>query len=300
MVSAPSTAEVPQLFDAVKAELALTRAQSQGPALFLLDRMTEDLLDRLDPVLRNFDPVLDLGTPLGAFGSGLARAGKAKSIAHLGWPVSPDLPTARLLLPDAGLAAESYALIVSGGLLHRVDDLPGLLSQARRALRPDGLFLAAFPGGDSLHELRDCLMTAEAEITGAAAMRVLPFVDVRAAGALLQRAGLALPVVDCERITIRYPDFFALLGDLRAMGQGAGMLRRGRIPPLTRPILSRTAELYAERYADADGRLRATLDILWVSGWAPHESQQKPLKPGSAKARLADALAEIARSDPKT
>ncbi len=195
---------------------------------------------------------------------------------------------------DLQLEAGRYGLIASGLWLQRVNDVPGILAQVRRALRPDGLFLAAFVGGDSLTELRDCLLTAESEITGSAALRVFPFVDVRAAGQLLQRAGLALPVTDSEKLTIRYGSFFALAAEWRAMAASASLLKRPGTPPLTRRVLFRAAELYSERYADADGRLRATIEIVWMSGWAPHESQQKPLKPGSAKARLADALADIA------
>ncbi|CAN1528983.1 BioC, biotin biosynthesis protein BioC [Rhabdaerophilaceae bacterium] len=296
MVSAMSSSEVPQLFDAVKADFALARAMRQGPATFLLDRLAEDLIERLAPVLRDFDPVLDLGTPGGAFAEALKRVRQAGSLTHLGWPHAPTVSSQNVTLPDAMLSPQMFALIVSGALLHRVNDVPGLLSQARRALKPDGLFLAAFPGGDTLHELRDCLLNAEAELTGAATMRVFPFVDVRSAGQLLQRAGFALPVADSDRITIRYASLAALLNDLRAMGQSAVAMHRSQAPGLTRAILLRTAELYAKRYADGDGRLRATIDVVWMSGWSPHESQQQPLKPGSAKTRLADALVQISRS----
>ncbi|MBN8533707.1 MAG: SAM-dependent methyltransferase [Rhizobiales bacterium] len=291
----PSQKEVPQLFDPVKAERALSRALRAGPATFLLERAAEDLIERLDPVLREFDPVLDLGTPGAQFGAVLRRAGKASNIEHRGEIGSfiPEIASRSITWPDLGLEAGRYGLIASGLVMQRVNDVPGFLAQARRALKPDGLFIAAFIGGDSLHELRDCLMSAESELTGAAAMRVFPLVDVRAAGQLLQRAGLALPVTDAEKISIRYSNFFRLIAEWRGMGASASLLRRGPTPPLTRRILFRAAELYAERYAEADGRLRATIEIIWMSGWAPHESQQQPLKPGSAKARLADALAKI-------
>lgn len=292
----PSLKEFPQLFDPVKVDQALKRALRAGPATFLLERAADDLIERLDTVLRAFDPVLDLGTPGAQFGAVLRRAGKANRIEHRGEIPAfiPEISSLPITWPDLGLETGRYGLIASGLVMQRVNDVPGFLAQARRALKPDGLFIAAFVGGDSLHELRDCLMSAESEVTGAAAMRVFPLVDVRAAGQLLQRAGLALPVTDSEKITIRYQSFFRLIAEWRSMGSGASLMQRGPTPPLTRRILLRAAELYAERYADADGRLRATIEIIWMSGWAPHESQQQPLKPGSAKARLADALAKIA------
>lgn len=294
-------AEVPQLFDEVKARMAIQRAARQGAATFLLERAQIDLIERLETVLRSFDPALDLGTPGGLFATALKRAERVSAIDHVGIdhvgevaPGDPSIAYRRIDGPDLKLNAGRYGLIVSGLWLQRVNDVPGILAQVRRALKPDGLFLAAFVGGDSLAELRDCLLTAESEITGSAALRVFPFVDVRAAGQLLQRAGLALPVTDSEKLTIRYGSFFALAAEWRAMASGANLLRRPGTPPLTRRVLFRAAELYAERHADADGRLRATVEIVWMSGWAPHESQQKPLKPGSAKARLEDALADIA------
>lgn len=289
--------EVPQLFDEVKARHALTRAARQGAVTFLMERACEDLKERLAPVLREFDPALDLGTPGGLFGMALKREGRVTDLTHIGEIVAGDVSVRYrpLQWPDFGLEPQHYALIVSGLILQRVNDLPGFLAQARRALRPDGLFIAALVGGESLHELRDCLLTAESEITGSGALRVFPFVDVRAAGQLLQRAGLALPVTDSERLTIRYPSFFRLAAEWRAMAASAALLNRPGTPRLTRRILFRAAELYAERYSDPDGKLRATIEIVWMSGWAPHESQQKPLKPGSAKARLADALASMSK-----
>ncbi|MCA3631492.1 MAG: methyltransferase domain-containing protein [Methylobacterium sp.] len=293
---ASSNAEVPQLFDEVKARMAIQRAARQGAATFLLERAQIDLIERLETVLRSFDPALDLGTPGGLFATALKRAERVSAIDHVGEvaPGDPSIAYRRIDGPDLKLNAGRYGLIVSGLWLQRVNDVPGILAQVRRALKPDGLFLAAFVGGDSLAELRDCLLTAESEITGSAALRVFPFVDVRAAGQLLQRAGLTLPVTDSEKLTIRYGSFFALAAEWRAMASSASLLRRPGTPPLTRRVLFRAAELYAERHADADGRLRANVEIVWMSGWAPHESQQKPLKPGSAKARLEDALADIA------
>ena len=180
-------------------------------------------------------------------------------------------------------------LAVSLLALQTVNDLPGALVQMRRALKPDGLLIAAMIGGDTLTELRQSLTIAESEVLGGASPRVAPFVDVRALGGLAQRAGLALPVVDLDRAIVRYADMSALLADLRAMGSANALDARSR-KPLPRAALARAAVAYAERFADPDGRLRATFDIVWLSGWAPHESQPKPLQPGSATTRLADAL----------
>jgi SAM-dependent methyltransferase len=180
-------------------------------------------------------------------------------------------------------------LIVSALALQFVNDLPGVLLQIRRALKPDGLFVAALIGGDTLTELRQSFAAAESEIEGGISPRVAPFIDLREAGGLLQRAGLALPVADLERITVRYASVFDFLSDLRRMG-ATNFLTARRRTPLRRTTLMRMTENYAQRFADSDGRIRATFDIVWLSGWAPHPGQQQPLKPGSAKARLADAL----------
>jgi SAM-dependent methyltransferase len=187
------------------------------------------------------------------------------------------------------VAAERFNLVVSLLSLQAVNDLPGALVQIRRALQPDGLFIGCLLGGSSLTELRQAFTEAEAEIEGGVSPRVAPFADVRDVGSLLQRAGFALPVTDIEPVTVRYRDPFGLFRDLRAMGL-TNPLEARRRTPLRRQTLMRAATIYAERFADPDGRLRATFDILWLSGWAPHESQQKPLRPGSAKMRLADAL----------
>jgi len=283
------SAQVPQLFDPVKVRMALNRAQRQGVEPFLLERASDDLIERLVPVLRDFETVLDIGTPGNAFSQALIRSGRVAPHAakHIG---AEDIVT---------LPVQSACLITSGMAFQQINDLPGLLVQLNRALKPDGLLLACFPGGDTLRELRDVLLRAESEITGAAALRVFPMIDVRAAGQLLQRAGFALPVVDSEKVTVRYATIFSLFKDLRAMGATAASLNR-QAPPLTRAILMRAAELYAHDYADVDGKIRATFEFIWISGWAPHESQQKPLKPGSAKTRLADALTDMARGNAKT
>src|SRR5690606_21959196 len=168
----------------------------------------------------------------------------------------------------------------------------GMLIQIRRALRPDGLFLGCMAGAGTLAELRDALLSAETELYGGASPRVYPFADVRAAGALLQRAGFALPVADHETVTVRYDSIFALMRDLRAMGATSSLSARSR-RPATKGLLMRAGEIYAERYSDPDGRIRATFSTIWLSGWAPHASQQKPLKPGSAKVSLAKILGEL-------
>jgi SAM-dependent methyltransferase len=183
----------------------------------------------------------------------------------------------------------SLDLVVSALALQFVNDLPGVLVQVRRALKPDGLFLAALIGGDTLTELRQSFAAAESEIEGGVSPRVAPFADLRDLGALLQRAGFALPVTDIDRVIVRYDCAFALMRDLRRMGATNALLDRRRTP-LKRATLMRMAEIYTQRFADSDGRLRATFEIVWLSGWAPHPDQQQPLKPGSAQARLADAL----------
>jgi SAM-dependent methyltransferase len=186
-------------------------------------------------------------------------------------------------------ADTSLDLVVSVLALQFVNDLPGTLIQIRRSLRPDGLFLAALIGGESLAELRTAFADAESEIEGGLSPRVAPFADVRELGALLQRAGFALPVVDSERLTVRYDSVLALMHDLRRMG-ATNVMQERRRRPLKRATLQRMEAIYADRFADADARLRASFEIIWLSGWAPHESQQRPLKPGSAAQRLADAL----------
>jgi SAM-dependent methyltransferase len=270
-------------------ERALRRGQG---AQFLLEIAARELAERLAVVERQFDDAVELhgGTGLAAryaFETGkLARIRRIETDAAFG---SGDEPLLEAGLGEVPLDPASTNLVLSPLALHLVNDLPGTLIQIRRALKPDGLMLAAIPGAGTLGELRDVLLSAEAELTGGASPRVIPFVDVRDAGALLQRAGFALPVVDAETYTVRYDSLFPLMQDLRAMGMANPLMGRSRVP-LTRRFFMRAAELYAERYADPDGRIRATFSIVYVSGWAPHESQQKPLKPGSAKIRLADAL----------
>ncbi|CAD5250773.1 SAM-dependent methyltransferase [Bosea sp. 62] len=274
------------VFDRALYRRRLSAALAAGYPDFLLVRCAADLDERLSAVLRRFERAADLGTPLPLVGPVLqARAGdllRMAEVAETSATIVGDLEA----LP---FAAESLDLAASLLALHAVNDLPGSLIQIKRALRPDGLFIACLLAGQSLTELRQSLLAAEVELTGGASPRVAPFADLRDLGGLLQRAGFALPVIDSESVTVRYGDMFGLLRDLRAMGWANALTERSR-KPLRRAVLLRAAELYAERFADPDGRLRATFEIVWLSGWAPHESQQKPLRPGSAKARLADAL----------
>jgi SAM-dependent methyltransferase len=294
MAPAPPTAP-PQLFDRGLVRARRSRAQGLGAATFLLDRVAEDLAERLDAVLRRFPLAVDLGTPTGALQRVLAASGKVDHILALARCARGGamgfIAADEEALPLRDACAD---LAVSGLALQFVNDLPGTLVQVRRILKPDGLFMAALAGGETLTELRQAMAQAEAEIEGGISPRVAPFVEVRELGSLLQRAGFALPVTDVDRITVRYGSVFGLMHDLRRMG-ATNMLIARRRTPLRRATLMRLAEIYAERFADPDGRIRATFDLVWLSGWAPHASQQQPLKPGSARARLADALGATER-----
>jgi len=271
----------PAIFDRKLLRARQQRARALGPETFLIDRVADELGERLSAVLRPFERAADIGTPTDALRRMLAVSGKVATIVGAG-SVAIDEEA----LP---FAEGSLDLVVSALSLQFINDLPGTLIQIRRALKPDGLLLAALIGGDSLHELRESFAEAESEIEGGVSPRVAPFADVRELGALLQRAGFALPVVDSDRLTVRYPTVFGLMRDLRRMG-ATNILSERRRGPLRRATLHRMTEIYAKRFADADGRLRATFEIVFLSGWAPHDSQQTPLKPGSAKARLAEAL----------
>jgi SAM-dependent methyltransferase len=206
------------------------------------------------------------------------------SITHLGLDRSADETLA--------LAPASLDLAISALAFQFVNDLPGVLAQIRRALKPDGLLLAAMIGGDTLTELRQSFAAAEAECEGGVSPRVAPFADLRDVGALLQRAGFALPVTDIDRVVVRYDNALALIADLRHMGATNILIERRRTPT-RRATLWRMAQIYSERFADSDGRIRATFDVIWLSGWAPHESQPKPLQPGSAKASLEQAVKQV-------
>jgi SAM-dependent methyltransferase len=292
----------PLLFDRALHRKRLDRSASRfAEAAFLKARASTDLVERLEAILRSFPRSVDLCARDGGFARALADSPARERVGLL---VETDLSQAmlagragpRVVLDEERLpfAPGSLDLVVSALGLHWTNDLPGALVQIRRALKPDGLFLAALMGGSTLIELRACLFEAEAEVAGGAGPRVSPFAEAIDAAALLQRAGFALPVVDSDKVVVRYADPLKLLADLRAMGETSALIDRPA-RPLTRAVLARTFELYAARFRDADGRFKATVEILTVTGWTPHESQQKPLKPGSAKARLADALGVVER-----
>jgi len=282
----------PLIFDRALLRARCRRAHARGVEMFLLERVADDLVERLMVVKRQFALAADVGSAGDAVADRLSANRLAEMIVRLRDVAAPATASSLQVVADEEalpFADASLDLAVSALSLHHINDLPGTLIQIRRALRPDGLFLAALLGGETLTELRQAFTEAEAEIEGGASPRVAPFADLRDLGALLQRAGFALPVTDTDRLTVRYADVFALMQDLRRMGATNALRERSR-KPLRRATLFRMAEIYAQRFGDADGRLRATFDIVWLSGWAPHESQQKPLKPGSATMRLADAL----------
>ncbi len=280
--------ESPVIFDRLAQRRRRLRMAGSPAENFLLDHAAREFADRLSVVLRQFDLAIDLATPGETVRMALRRLGSVATIvgADVIARGKPFVIADEEALP---FRHGSLDLVVSGLALHFANDLPGVLAQIRHALKPDGLFLAALLGGETLTELRQAFAEAESEIEGGASPRVAPFADLRQLGGLLQRAGFALPVTDVERLTVRYSSAFDLMHDLRRMGATNALAARRRVP-LRRQTLLQMADIYARRFADSDGRIRATFDIVWLSGWAPHPDQQQPLKPGSAKARLADAL----------
>ena len=274
----------PRIFDRDLLRRRILKARRGGAPDFLLVRAADDLLDRLQTVMRPFPRALDLGAPTDHFARAVVDSGRAA-------PLRAGRFDGAVIVDEEALpfAPATFDLVVSGMTLQWVNDLPGALAQIRRILAPDGLFVACLPGGASLVEMRAAFAQAEEEIIGGASPRVSPFVDVRDMGGLLQRAGFALPVSDVDSITLRYDSLFALIADLRAMGAANAMVQRAKTP-LRRDVLMRAAQIYAELFSDPDGRVRATFEIVWLSGWAPHGSQQKPAQPGSATARLEDAI----------
>ena len=296
--------ESPLIFDRALIRRRHRRARASDAATFLLDRAADDLVERLGAVLRRFDIAVDLGTPTDAVRQALAQRGMVDTIIAVRSTEQarpPAIANEKIVVADEEALPfrdGSLDLVVSALTLQFVNDLPGTLIQIRRALKPDGLFMAALIGGETLTELRQAFAAAESELEGGVSPRVAPFADLRELGALLQRAGFALPVTDVDRLCVRYDSVFALMHDLRRMAATNALIERRRAP-LRRATLLRMAEIYGERFADRDGRLRATFEIVWLSGWAPHPSQQQPLRPGSAQARLADALGtrEISAGD---
>jgi len=260
---------------------------------FLLRRASEDIEMRLGAVMREFPMALNLGAHHGILTQMLRkneRVGEVISADPCG-PLLEQCDGARVRCEEDMLpfANASLDLVVSGLALHLVNDLPGALIQVRRALKADGLFLAAVLGGQTLIELREAMAAAEEEIDGGVSPRVAPFGDVRDYGALLQRAGFALPVADADVVKVTYPSAFDLMHELRAMGTG-NVLTARRGLPLKRAVAMRAGEIYSERFPAGDGRISATFEIIHLTGWAPDPSQPKPLQPGSATTRLADAL----------
>ncbi|MEL7048581.1 MAG: methyltransferase domain-containing protein [Pseudomonadota bacterium] len=266
---------------------------------FLLQRVADDFFERLAIIKREFPVGVNLGAHHGVLTPVLGELPNVGRIIDVDgvWPLlcqSGGGDRLRVLADEEALpfADGSLDLVVSGLSLHHVNDLPGCFVQIRRALKPDGLFLGAILGGRTLEELRMAWLRAEAELTGGSSPRVAPFGDVRDFGGLLQRAGFGLPVVDSDVVTVTYETPFALMAEIKAMGASNALAERRRVP-VTRRLMQRAAEIYAEEFSQSDGRVRATFEILTLTAWSPHDSQQKPLKPGSAAARLADALGTI-------
>ncbi len=270
-----------------------------GEADFLFREAAERLVDRLDDVTRRFPLALDLGCHGGQVAAVLGNSAKIDHLFQC--DTSPAMARVAKKNGQPTLSGDEEALpfgdgtldlVISNLSLHWTNDLPGALVQIRRALKPDGLLLATVFGGETLKELRTVLIEAESEITGGASPRVSPFVDVRDAGQLMNRAGFALPVIDADSITVTYAEPLKLLADLRAMGE-TNAVRERRKTFLRRDVLARALEIYREKFSDPRGRVTATFQIITMTGWAPHASQQKAMRPGSATARLADALNTI-------
>ncbi|MCA3723478.1 methyltransferase domain-containing protein [Phenylobacterium sp.] len=303
----PPSASPPRIFDRDLLRRRLDRAApGYAGADFLKRRAAGDIVMRLEAIMRDFPRAVDLGARNGAFAQALADSDAAPRVGLL---VEADL-SGRMLSGRSGMrvqadeerlpfAAASLDLIVSSLSLHWANDVIGALVQARLALKPDGLFIGALFGGATLTELRQALTAAELELTGGAGPRVSPFADPSDAAGLLQRAGFALPVADVDRVTVRYDHPLKLMADLRRMGETSVLAER-HPRPLTRRVLARAFEIYARDFADPDGRLPATFEILTLTGWSPSETQQKPLRPGSAKVRLADALGAVEQTVPGT
>lgn len=286
----------PALFDRSLHRRRLDRAAGGfAAARFLKARAAGDAVERLEAIVRDFPVCVDLGARDGAFARALSESDARARIGavietDLSLPMLAGRTGPRVVVDEERLPFRdaSLDLVVSTLALHWTNDLPGALIQVRKALKPDGLFIGALLGGSTLTELRQSLVAAEAELSDGAGLRIAPFAEAYDGAGLLQRTGFALPVADVDRVTVRYAHPLNLLADLRAMGETNAM--RGSIRPLSRPVLARACEIYRERFAQMDGRVPATFDILTLTGWAPHASQQQPLKPGSAKMRLADAL----------
>lgn len=276
---------------------------------FLLHESAECLLDRLDDIKLQFPRALDLGARGGLLTGQIQGRGGIEVLVQsdLSWNIIATAPKMSKILKGPEIVPvvldeellpfkpNTFDLIISNLSLHWINDLPGTLIQINKALKPNGLFLANLFGGDTLWELRDVLLKAESEIEGGASLRVSPFADVRDLGNLLTRAKFNLTVADTDTISVNYSDIFSLMSDLRGMGETNAAMRR-RKSFTRRETIMRAASLYKELYGDGDGRLPATFQIITLTGWAPHNSQPQPLRPGSAQLRLADALGIEERS----
>lgn len=260
--------------------MAERRRRKCGPEANVLTRtIAEELVERLGFVNRRFGNALLIASEPRHIESRLMQAGQIGAITTRKPAASDDLA-----LPEAAFDA-----VLSVLDLQCFNDVPGALIQMRRALKPDGLFLGCLFAGNTLAELRQSWLAGEALTTGGVSPRVAPMIDMRELGGLLQRAGLALPVADLDRTIVRYADAVALIHEIRALGYSNPLIDRSR-QPVSRRLLGAAVNAYHSNFADADGRVRATIEVAWATGWSPHESQQQPLKPGSAKLRLADAL----------
>ena len=282
------------VFDRTTLRVRRTRAAHRlGEVDFLIRTAAERLLERLGDVRRDFPLALALGCHTGQIATALRGCSQIGRLvqADLAYEMVRRSDGPRLVADEEALpfGPGSLDLVLSCFSLHWVNDLPGTLAQIRYALKPDGLFLAAMPGGMTLAELRESLMRAELEVDGGAGPRVSPFVDVRDAGMLLQRAGFALPVVDVDTITVTYDHPLGLMAELRAMGEANALVERGRAP-LKRAALLRACEIYRELFGDCAGRVPATFQILMLSGWTPDPSQPQPIRRGSGRINLAEAL----------
>jgi NADH dehydrogenase [ubiquinone] 1 alpha subcomplex assembly factor 5 len=290
----------PNIFDRRRIRANIERSAHSLPgADFLLRHAGEELVGRLSAIKRDFLIAANTGSYHGVLSRLLKDRIPRIGVISLSaaFPLASECPGPRAVASEEALPLKdgSLDLAVSSLSLHLVNDLPGALIQIRRALRPDGLFLGALLGGDSLIELRQAFMIAETETADGVSPRVFPTADVREVGGLLQRAGFALPVVDSESLTVTYADPLALMRELKAMGAANPLTARSK-KPLRRDTLARAAAIYSERFSEPDDRVRATFEILYLCGWAPHEGQQRPLKPGTAAARLADALGTLEHS----
>ena len=261
------------------------KAATKG-ADFLLKYIADEMDERLSLIERSFDQPIQIYGYNKALSEQITRRGQAADFSYIDpQDQSPEAAQTEAL----ELADTTYDLVLSPASLHLTNDTPGIFAQVFKALKEDGLFMASVLGAGTLQELRESLLIAESELYGGASARVIPFADIRDYGGLLQRAGFALPVIDSDTLTVRYDNAVALMKDLRAMGMTNPLIDRNK-KPLSKSFFERVNDIYSEKFSDPDGRIRASFTIIYLAGWKPHKSQQKPLKPGSAKTRLSDAL----------